>query len=1347
MASGMWFCLSSSPARGQATSTSTVTGVVTDQSGAGVPGTQVKLVDKSTNAAFTVNSNDAGRYIFVNVASGDYSLTFTKDGFTTYRVGSQHVEVGTTITVNATLEVGSTSTTVEVTGTIGAELQTTNSTVGTTISGTSLQNLPNLGRDVSTLIMLQPGVSPPASGYGGSGGFIAGAFNDQNTYLLDGGNISDDMGGNTTSYQTNFTGLGGTQTGGVASGVVPTPVESVEEVKVGVFGQTADFNNSIGGSVQMVTKRGTNQYHGSLYDYYYATNVGAANTWTNNHTACNPNVQTCDLNNLGFTPLPSNHRERFGGSIGGLMTPFKSKFGKWYGFFNYEGLRFPNVSTYEHPVPSATLREGVIMIANSSGTYIPYNLGNTPVVVNGQTVNPSSLDPRGLGLNPVVSKIWNTMMPVGNDPNYASGDGQNVVGFLSSIRAPLTTNNYIGRIDHDFSEKWRWMTSYRFTRLVNLTTNQVDIGGALPGDTLGTPVAKAPRPQLDSFFVTGLTTNITPNTTNDFRFSYLRQFWQWSDSNAPPQLAGLGGALELSDPFISETTPEGTSTYNNLTPYNTNTQSIRQRFWDGQDKQLSDNLTMLKGNHLFQFGGSYQRDYDYHTRTDNGVGINNQIVYWTGNYGINNWTNSPYIPSTVPSSQYSLYENLYSEVLGIVPQTQVAYTRSGSNLALNPVGSSAFDQSIIPYYNIYFSDTWHMKPSFTFTYGLAYALEMPPYEINGKQVALVDSADNVVSFNNFISQRKAAALAGTVYDPTLSYALVRNVGNGLKYPYNPFYGQFSPRASLAWNPSMSDGVLGKIFGDRKTVLRVGYGRIYGRINGVNQVLTPLLGPGLIQAVSCQGANIQGQCLGAGQATPLNAFRVGVDGNVAPLPSASATLPQPYTPGGANPNAGDAVALDPNYRPNRTDNITISMQRQLSARMTMEVGYIGRISRNDFQEINLDAVPYMTTLGGETFAQAYANLYLTLCGATYPCSATLPAAQAPTQAFFEAALGGSNSAYCKGYASCTAAFASAQLSNFKAAQVSSIWAALNNAAVANGMSWAGSRTMISSPLNGGNNQATSLALDGSFGWSNYNALYVSWKTNDWHGVTATSNFTWSRALGTAEYAQLNSGNTTLDPFNIGAAYGSQLFDFKFSYNAALYYQPTFLQHFSGIKRTLIGGWTIAPLFTAYSGSPIGAGYEPGSTTEAFGESSSSGATTPAENAVGFSQYTGTTNTKYGVTGSNGIGTNNPYGVNMFANPATIYSELRPCILGYDTSCGGYGNLRGLPQWNMDAAISKDFGIIKERLGAALTIQITNIFNHAVMSNPSLSLTSPTTFGRITSQANTPRNMEFGLRIHF
>src|SRR5262249_28291003 len=228
---------------------------------------------------------------------------------------------------------------------------------------------------------------------------------------------------------------------------------------------------------------------------------------------------------------------------------------------------------------------------------------------------------------------------------------------------------------------------------------------------------------------------------------------------------------------------------------NVNTQSIRQRFWDGQDKMFKGDITMIKGNHLLQFGGMYQRNFNYHSRTDNGQGVNNQIVYQISSSTIN-FSNSPYIPATVPTAQQSTYRNFYSEVLGLVSLPQVAYTRTGKNLDLQPVGSSAFDKSIIPYYNVYFSDSWRMKQSLTLTYGLSYTLEMPPFEKEGKQVELVDSSGNLVITEDYLAQRKKAALAGQVYNPILGFALTPNVGKGLKYPYEPFYGGFSPRVSV-----------------------------------------------------------------------------------------------------------------------------------------------------------------------------------------------------------------------------------------------------------------------------------------------------------------------------------------------------------------------------------------------------------------------------------------------------------------------------------------------------------------------------------------------------------------------
>jgi hypothetical protein len=253
---------------------------------------------------------------------------------------------------------------------------------------------------------------------------------------------------------------------------------------------------------------------------------------------------------------------------------------------------------------------------------------------------------------------------------------------------------------------------------------------------------------------------------------------------------------------------------NALIPYNVNASGVRQRFWDGQDKLLRDDLTILKGNHLLGFGGAYQRNFDYFSRTDNGNGVNDQIVYQITSTGIN-FTNSPYIPATVPSSQLSNYESLYAEVLGIVSQPQVVYARSGPQLNLQPVGTPATERAVIPYYSVYSYDAWHVKPSFTVTYGLGWNLEMPPYEIHGSQVELVDANGNLIDANDFIAQREKAALAGTTYTPEIGFELVRNVGSGLKYPYNPYYGEFSPRASFAWNPRFSGGILGKVFGDGK----------------------------------------------------------------------------------------------------------------------------------------------------------------------------------------------------------------------------------------------------------------------------------------------------------------------------------------------------------------------------------------------------------------------------------------------------------------------------------------------------------------------------------------------------
>ena len=290
------------------------------------------------------------------------------------------------------------------------------------MSGDALASLPTLGRDVSSFITLQPGVSPDGS--------VAGTVVDQTAFMLDGGNNSNDMDGSSGVYNPNFGDdpAGGLFSnannaiseasaginGGQPSGVMPTPVDSVEEFKVATANQTADFNNSSGMEVAIVTKRGSNAWHGTAYDYYLDNNF-SANTWDNNQSG---------------TPVPSWHRSWFGGAIGGPILPKEILGGKTYFFFNYQGARWPNSETITKLVPSANMRLGILTDPNN-----PAN-----------TYNLNTLDPRHR-YQFLRFALWNTYMPA---PTPGAGcaalaqdgycDGVNTLAFRGNMAIPQNDN-------------------------------------------------------------------------------------------------------------------------------------------------------------------------------------------------------------------------------------------------------------------------------------------------------------------------------------------------------------------------------------------------------------------------------------------------------------------------------------------------------------------------------------------------------------------------------------------------------------------------------------------------------------------------------------------------------------------------------------------------------------------------------------------------------------------------------------------------------------------------------------------------------------------------------------------
>ena len=166
--------ISTSPVWAQSASTGSLFGLVTDPTGAAVVGAAVTLTDTSTGLSRTADSNETGRYTFVNVAPGKYDLSITKKGFAAVKMAGQTVEVGKTVAVDATLRVGATTEVVEVQAS-DVILETMNAEVGNTVTSLTIDNLPSLGRDVSTFIALQPGVSPDGS--------VAGAVVDQSSFI------------------------------------------------------------------------------------------------------------------------------------------------------------------------------------------------------------------------------------------------------------------------------------------------------------------------------------------------------------------------------------------------------------------------------------------------------------------------------------------------------------------------------------------------------------------------------------------------------------------------------------------------------------------------------------------------------------------------------------------------------------------------------------------------------------------------------------------------------------------------------------------------------------------------------------------------------------------------------------------------------------------------------------------------------------------------------------------------------------------------------------------------------------------------------------------------------------
>jgi len=628
---------------------------------------------------------------------------------------------------------------------------------------------------------------------------------------------------------------------------------------------------------------------------------------------------------------------------------------------------------------------------------------------------------------------------------------------------------------------------------------------------------------------------------------------------------------------------------------------------------------------------------------------------------------------------------------------------------------------------LYAQDTWRLGSTFTLTYGLAWEASVPPVEDKGKFMMAVDSSGNLISPRDYLEKRRQAALAGQVFNPPVGFTPIGKTDQ--KYPFEFVKTNFSPRVAAAWQPNFDSGLLGKIFGHGKTVLRGGYWHFYDRLNGVQTAIDPLQAVGFGQALLCQGPGLNAgttvDCRGSSGVNPSTAFRVGVDGGTITLPGLSPQLATPVVPGttgtvvpaGANiPFVPNSFLLDPKWRPGSHDQWDFTIQREVG-NGRIEVGYVGHKANNIYMGIDLNQAPFFMTAGGQSFAQAFDAVAQSLrTGST-----------GPPQAFFENALAGSTK-FCGGtFANCTAGVVSSFSSAFTSQQARNVFNGIQSA-------------FKLGPATQAATQFTNFFYWSSLARSNYDAGFVSYRVRAYHGLTLDANLSYGHSLDNTGVNQ-DTDRAFTNSYAPDFDYGTSVFDRKLVFTTLAVWQVP-LRAQTGWLKHVVEGWQLAPIISIASGLPLrvldGSGQEFGQTS--LGEVSE--AVRIGSGQAGAGRHTVKTTSGCGSSANPATGGTS---LNIFADPAAVCAQFRPIQISTDTTSRG-GTLRGLGSWNVDLSVVKKFKVT-ERTTLSFSSEFFNLFNHVNFLDPAVNLQSPQTFGVLTTQANDPRQVQLGLRIDF
>jgi hypothetical protein len=1234
------------PVLSLAQQTSGVNGVSTDKTGGVMSGVQVSLDNSLLGSHQETTTNELGFYQFLHITSAaGYQLTFTREGFQKVVLSDITLGVASVATYNARLELGSVSQTIEVKSAGESTLNTTDATVGNVIDAKSVQELPMQFRlDPANLLRLQAGVNDAGS--------ITGSRSDQGNITLDGLDVNDQA------------------TGEAFTSTILISIDSLQEVRAVTAGETSDYGRSSGGGIDMVTKSGTNDWHGNAREYHRNT-LFAANTWFNNKDG------------VARAPLIRN---QFGGSLGG---PIKKD--KLFFFFDYEGLRRAASEDIERSVPTASFAAGNLSYINDGeGCHGTARLNTNPSCIS--TLTPTqvaALDPQGIGPDQaLLTAISSRPYPPPNDPS--GGDGINSEGFRFTAPAHQTQDLYTTRVDYSFSSKHKFFFRGSVAREGVDDDFNTDIV-QFPGDP-----APTNRNRYGEYALSlGWTWTKSSALVNDLSVGLVRTVLVFPALQPPtfPNSFGFGGPL--SNPYL------GFSSQSRNVPV----------------PEFRDTLIWTRGKHTLEFGTDIKLirqisalKYDFNFISIGLGGYNGSLDVPTGD------------PSLRPAdlngdtSAISNWDGAFPFLLGRYSDvtSNFNYNKSG---AAYPNGTGKNRDYNYNEFEFYAQDSWKIRSDLTLTLGLRWDFHTVPYEVNGYQS--VPS----VNENTYFATRVSNALngvSGPTAVPLVSYSLGGAANNQPGY-YNPDHKDFGPRIAVAYNPSARDGVLGSIFGDRKTTIRLGGAILYDRIAGGasfgldqntflfdNQINNPMGAPFDPYSALYYDPRFTGY-----NSLPSSGF----------IPQAQ-NITAPNTPNLDSNGLPDGTILggfpsffqfDRNTKTPYAIVFNFGFQRELPGNFLLEANYVGRLGRRLLAVGDAATITnFKDPTSGQFLRDAFGQLEKQVQNGQ-PITA---------QPWFENQLGGTP--FCEYIVgtNCTQ-IASNYLTQYVAkGDLSDTIAGLTQFGLLD--------YNVGLPA-----QTAANGYIGNYASSNYNGLLLTLRKRISNGLQFDFNYTFSHSIDnvseiTNNYVTYTGTGAGLvcDLNDLRTCRASSNFDARHIISANYVYDLPFGRgraHLSNAPRALdyiVGGWTWSGIVSWRTGYPFNVN------TYSF----------PTAFTLDSPALVVSTQ---GLQG--GIHTDTGGVLQFFKSRDAALNSLsfpEGGLIGTRNAMNGPGF------WNVDMGVSKGFTMpwsVKQKL--VFRWDSFNTFNHPSFNPPASTLNNQSSFGFITSTSSTPRVFQLALRYEF